>query len=213
MSMFDYYEPGLMKHILLLALLLSASRIIYAQKADTLPLGWDLTYRSVLNANHVGPDAWVREWLGPNYESSINEVIASWKGGAIESAILIEFPAPHAAEHITLLFVRTRSQAHYIELVEDDPPRRTRETLKIQQYNKLFGVISGWQQAQPLKPEDVPDNGIPGYMGFLSVYDRGNSRQMLLTSEDFVICNNKKCDSFKPGRLAHAITILSRFKI
>ena len=203
----------LMKHILLLALLLSAPTIICAQKSDALTLGWDLSYMSVLNANQVDPDAWVREWLGANYKSSIKEDIASWKGGAIESAILIEFPAPHAAEHITMLFVRTRGQAHYIELVEDEPPRRTRETLKIQQYDKFFGVLSTWQQAKPLKPEDAPDNAIPGYMGFLSFYVRGNSRQMLLTSEDFVICKNKKCNSFEPGRLAHALTILSRFKV
>lgn len=202
-----------MKQILLLALLISAPKIIYAQESNALPLGWDLTYMSVLSANHVGPDAWVREWLGPNYKSSIAEVIAGWKGGAIESAVLLEFPAPHAAEHITVLFVRTRGQAHYIELVEDNPPRRTRETLKTQQYDKFFGVISRWQQAKPLKPDDMPDNGIPGYSGFLSFYDRGNSRQMLLTSEDFVICHNKKCDSFEPGRLAHALTILSRFKV
>lgn len=202
-----------MKHILLLALLLSAPKIICAQKSNTLTLGWDLSYKSVLDANQVGPDAWVREWLGANYESSIKETIASWKGGAIESAILIEYPAPHAAEHITTLFVRTRGQAYYIELVEDEPPRRTRETLNIQQYDKFFGVLSSWQQAKPLKPEDVPDNAIPGYMGFLSFYNRGNSRQMLLTNEDFVICNNKKCDGFEPGRLAHALTILSRFKV
>ena len=202
-----------MKQILLLALLISVSKNIYGQKSDTLPLAWDLTYTSVLNANQVDPDAWIRKWLGPNYESSIKEVIASWKDGEIESAILLEFPAPHAAEHITILFVRTSGQAHYIELVEDDPPRRTREILKIQEYDKFFGVISRWQQAKPLKPDDIPDDAIPGYSGFLSLYNRGNSRQMLLTSEDFVICNNKKCDSFKPGRLAHAITILSRFKV
>lgn len=201
-----------MNHVLLLALLIIVPKDICAQKSDTLPLGWDLTYVSVLNTNKVKPDAWVRKWLGPNYESSIKPFISDWKDGAIESAILLEFPNPHAAEHITIWFVRTRDQAHYIELVEDDPPQRTQETLKTDEYDNFFGVISRWQQAKPLKPKDVPENGIPGYIGFLSLYDRGNSRQLLLTSEDFVICHNKKCDSFKPGRLAHALTILSRFK-
>jgi len=202
-----------MKQILLLALLFSVPKIIYAQNSATLPLGWDLTYKSVLNANHVGPDNWVWKWLGPDYESPIKKFIAPWKGEAIESAILIEYPAPHAAEHITMLFVRTKVQAHYIELVADDPPHRTRETLKTEQYDKFFGVVSAWQQATPLKPEDVPNDAIPGYSGFVSFYARGKSRQMLLTSEDFVICHNKKCDNYEPGRLAFALTILSRFKV
>ena len=60
-----------MKYVVLLALLIITPKDIYAQKSDTLPLGWDLTYASVLNTNNVEPDAWIRGWLGPNFESSI----------------------------------------------------------------------------------------------------------------------------------------------
>ncbi|MBC8029034.1 MAG: hypothetical protein H7Z16_02900 [Pyrinomonadaceae bacterium] len=204
-----------MKQFLLIALLIITPKVICAQKPDILPLGWDLTYKSVLNANHVGPDNWVWKWLGPQYESPIRKLISTWNHEAIESSILLEFPAPHAAEHITMWFVRTKSQAYYIELVEeeDDPPHKTKEALKTPEYDRFFGVTSRWQQATPVKPENTPENAIPGYSGFLSFYDRSNSRQMLLVSEDFVICDTKKCDSFKPGRLAQALTILSRFKV
>ncbi len=202
-----------MKQILLLALLIIALKVTCAQKSDILPLRWDLTYTSVLNANHVGPDDWVWKWLGQNYESPIKQLISTSNHEAIESSILLEFPAPHAGEHITMWFVRTKSQAYYIELVEDNPPHKTKEALKTQEYDKFFDVTSRWQQAMPLKSENTPENGIPGYSGFLSFYDRSNSRQMLLTSEDFVICDTKKCDSFKPGRLAQALTIISRFKV
>jgi len=201
-----------MKQILLVALLIIAPKVTYAQKSDVLPLGWDLTYTALLNANHMGPDDWIRKWLGPNYESPIKQSISTWNYEAIESSILLEFPAPHAGEHITMWFVRTKSQAYYIELVEDNP-HKTKEALKTQEYDKFFGVTSRWQQAKPLKSENTPENGIPGYSGFLSFYDRSNSRQMLLTSEDFVICDTKKCNSFKPGRLAQALTIMSRFKV
>lgn len=202
-----------MKQILLVALLIIAPRVTCAQKSDALPLGWDLTYTSLLNANHVGPEEWIRKWLGPNYESPIKELISTWNHEAIESSILLVFPAPHAGEHTTMWFVRTKRQAYYIELVEDEPPHKTKEALKTHEYDKFFGVTSSWQQAKPLKSENTPENGIPGYSGFLSFYDRSNSRQMLLTSEDFVVCGTRKCDNFKPGRLAHALTIVSRFKV
>jgi hypothetical protein len=202
-----------MKQILLLALLITVPKVTCAQKSDNLPLGWDLTYTSVLNANHVRPDDWIRKWLPPNYESPIKQLISTWNHEAIESAVLLEFPALHAGEHITIWCVRTRSEAYYIELVEDDPPHETKEALRTQEYDKFFGVTSRWQQAKPLKSENTPENAIPGYSGFLSFHDRRGSRQMLLTSEDFVICDTKKCDRFKPGRLAQAFTILSRFKV
>jgi len=203
----------MMKRILLVSLLIIAPKVTCAQESETATLRWDLTYMSVLSGNKVGPDAWVRKWLGPNYESPIKQAISTWKHGPIESAILIEFPAFHAGEHITLWFVRTSNKAYYIEVVEDDPPRRTQEAVKTRDYDRFLAVILPWRQAQPRKPERVPDNGVAGYIGFLSVYDRSKSRQMLLTMEDFVICHTKKCDRFSPGRMAHAITSISRFKV
>ncbi len=131
-----------MKQILLLALLIIALKVTCAQKSDILPLRWDLTYTSVLNANHVGPDDWVWKWLGQNYESPIKQLISTSNHEAIESSILLEFPAPHAGEHITMWFVRTKSQAYYIELVEDNPPHKTKEALKTQEYDKFFDVTS-----------------------------------------------------------------------
>jgi hypothetical protein len=176
-------------------------------------LGWDLTYTSVLNANHVGRDEWIVKWLGPNYQSPVKGLISTWNRAPIESSILVEFPAPHAGEHTTMWFVRTKTDAYYFEEVERNPPHKTREPLNPQSYDNLFRVMSSWQQAQPVKPEDTPENGIPGYQGFLSFYNRGDSRQMLLTGEDFVICTTKKCDQFKPGRFWQAMQIVPRFKV
>jgi hypothetical protein len=202
-----------MKPILVIAILILAPELIRAQKSDAASLGWDLTYKTVLNSNHVAPNEWIWKWLGPNYESPAKPLIATWSHAPIESSVLVEWPAPHAGEHITMWFVRTKTEAYYFEEVERNPPHRTHEPLDPQSFDKFFGLLSSWQQGNPVKPEGTPVGGIPGYDGFLSLYDRGNSRQMLLTIEDYVVCDTKKCDTWKPGRLSQALMIIPRFNV
>jgi hypothetical protein len=199
-----------MKQIILLAILMISCAVAWAQKASTLPAGWDLSYSSVLDANGVGPDEWIRKWLGPNYQSPVKGLISAWLHEPIESSILLEHPA-HTGERITMWFVRTKTQAYYYDRVETKPPRETNESLDVQAYDNFFNVISKWAQAKPLKPEDIPVGAIPGYSGFLSLYNSGTSRQMLLTLEDFAICNTRQCDTWKPGRLAQALQLVPRF--
>ena len=202
-----------MNKIFLIIVILVLTPSVFGQKSTTPSLGWDLTYISVLSANRVAPDEWVRKWLGPNFQSPARQLISKWRDGPIESSVLLEHPAFHAGEHVTIWLVRTKHHAYYIELVEANPRHKLKESLSLHLYDKLFGMMSSWQQAQPLMPEDTPENGIPGYMGFLSFYNRGDSRQMLLTGEDFVICKTKKCDEAKLGRVYQALTILPRFKV
>lgn len=204
-----------MNRLVLIAILLLASGTFGAQQSNSPPLGWDLTYKSLLSANHVAPDEWIWKWLGPNYQSPIKPLVATWKHEPIESSILIEMPAPHAAEHVTMWFVRTKTQGYYFEQVEQENklPHKTQEDLNPQAYDRFYSVLSSWQQAKPVKPEDAPPGGVPGYDAFLSLYNGGASRQMLLTIEDFAICNNRKCENWRPGRLAEAMTLIPRFKV
>lgn len=196
-----------------MAVLIVAAQVSFAQKQATPPLGWDLTYQTVLNANHVGRDEWIWKWLGPKYESPIKRLLATWKRGPIQSAVLIEMPMPHAGEHATMWLVRTKNRAYYFEFVIDEGRQHTKnEALAMKTYDRFFNEVSSWQQANPVKPEDTPPGGIPGYDGFLSLYDRGNSRQMLLTIEDFAFRSNKNSDDWKLGRLAEALSLLPRFK-
>ena len=111
-------------------------------------------------------------------------------------------------------FIRTKQRGYYFEVVEDENhgPHKTTEALNPQAYDEFFKVVSSWQQGNAVRPEDTPAGGVPGYDGFLSLYNRGTSRQMLLTIEDFAICSDKKCDDWKPGRLAQAMRIIPRFK-
>ena len=189
-----------MKRVLALAIVLLCSEIICAQKSVAPPLGWDLTSKTLLNANHVAPNEWIWKWLASTADPRFKRSISRWNREPIESSILVEFPAPHAAERIAMWFVRTKTKAYYFEEVEKNPHHETTEPLDPTAYDRLFEAMSSWQQAQPLKAEDTPEQGIPGYQGFLSLYNRDGSRQMLLTGEDFVICSDKKCANFKPGR-------------
>ena len=204
-----------MKLILIVAVLIVAAQVGLAQESGVRPLGWDLTYQTVLNSNHVPASEWIWKWLGQKYESPIKPLLETWKNEPIESSVLVEMPAPHAGEHVTMWFVRTKHHGYYFEVVADqnDRPHKTTEALNPQAYDEFFNVVSTWQQGNAVKPEDTPVGGVPGYDGFLSLYNRGTSRQMLLTIEDFVICHDKKCDDWKPGRLAQAMTIIPRFKV
>jgi hypothetical protein len=168
-------------------------------------LGWDLTYASVLKRNKVEPTEWISRWLGRNYQSPIKSLIARWRGEPIISSVLIESPAFHAGEHVSLWLVRTKDRAYYWELIEGKPPIHVKEPLSPQLYDQMFKTISTWQQAEPLKPEDTPPSAAPGYIGFLSIYDGKVSRQMLLSLADFYLQDSENPDEAREGRLSLAI--------
>jgi hypothetical protein len=203
-----------MNRLIAIVILVLAPVMVCPQKPNALPLGWDLTYKNVLAANHVEPDQWISKWLASTAEPPLMRKITTWKRGLIQSAILVDFPAPHAGERTTMWFVRTRTKAYYFDDVERNPHHETSEPLDTRAYDKLFDSMSSWQQAKPVAAEQTPDNGIPGYQGIVSFYNRGNSRQMLLTGEDFVICNDKKCEYPKLGRFWETMTsTVPRFNI
>ncbi len=180
------------------------SQPVCAQKSNR-SLGWDLTYSSVLERNNIGRSEWIWKWLGSGYQAPAKKWISEWRGEPIVSSILLEYPAFHAGEHTTMWFVRTKDHAYYWQAVEDEEANDVKKVLKPRVYDNLFMLVSSWQQAKPLRVEDTPTEGVPGYIGFLSLYDRDKSRQMLLSQEDFVICDTKECKTWKPGRLAHAL--------
>jgi hypothetical protein len=200
-----------------LSVLMAACATACAQKATAGSLGWDLSYSSVLDANSVGPDEWIRKWIGPNYQSAAKGWISSWNHGPIKSAVLLEFPA-HAGERIIMCFIRTKDQAYYYEraegsalLKDDKPPHETSQTLDVQAYDRFFSAVSTWQQASPPKPEETRAGAPLGYMGFLSLYSSSGSRQMLLTSTDYAVCETKECKTWKRGRLFEALVIIPEF--
>ena len=171
--------------------------------------GWDLTYESVLEKNNVDRNEWIWKWLNFTYKDGFNgkfetpakKWISEWKGEPIISSVLIDFPAFHATEHYTVWLFRTKNNAYHWEYIDEGNPHFDKKDLDLKDYDKIFEQISVWEQNKPQKPEETHPDDLPGYIGFLSSYEKGKSREMLLTREDFIICENKECDKKKSGRL------------
>ena len=188
---------------LIIALFLFCLTII-AQDLNR-PLGWDLTYSSVLKANKIGSKTFIRKWLASEYQAPPKKWISEWQGEPIISSILIEYAAfSHAGEHTTMWLFRTKCHAYYWLDIEDIKfSDDLKNDLELELYDKLLTQVSFWKQVKPAKPKSP--QSIPGYLGFLSLYDKDNSRQMLLSEEDFLICKTKKCKGVKAGRLMLAL--------
>jgi len=191
------------RNILLLFLFAFWLQPAWAQNRTT-TLGWDLTYRSVLAKNKVGKKEWIRKWLAEERQTPATIWVSQWEKKSIFSAILIEFPAFHAAERTTMLFVRTKTGAHYWDAVQSTPPHLNNRDLNPEIYDNFFKFASSWHQNKSLSQKDIPKDAIPGFMGILSVYEGGKSRQMLLTMEDFISLESKD-DKDKRGRLMCAL--------
>lgn len=166
--------------------------------------GWDLTYSSVLKTNKIGSKTFIRKWLASEYQPPAKKWISRWKGEPIISTILIEYAAfSHAGEHSTMWIFRTKNRAFYWQDIENTGGSDIKKKLNLQVYDNFFTQVSSWQQAKPNQPK--ASQSIPGYLGFLSLYEKGKSRQMLLSEEDFVMCKTEKCDGVKAGRLLLAL--------
>ena len=168
--------------------------------------GWDLTYKSVLERNNVAKSEWIWPWLA-QYKSPAEKWISGWEGKPIVTSILIEFPAFHAAEHTTIWLIRTNDEAFYWEMVEGRESDKNEESIAPQVYDAVLKQALSWQQLEPKMAKDLPEQALPGYFGFLSYNGPNESKQMLLTMDDFVICLDKGClpGKLKPGRLMEAI--------
>ncbi|HUR96867.1 MAG TPA: hypothetical protein VMZ26_02245 [Pyrinomonadaceae bacterium] len=168
---------------------------------------WDLSYGSVLERNGVANDAWVRTWL-KNSKSPAAEWIAGWRGKPIISSILIEYPAFHAAERTTMWLVRTEHEAFYRDYVEGARYGENEEPISLKIYDDIYKQVTSWQQLAPRSAQELPDQALAGYLGFLSYKGPDGSKQMLLTLDDFVGCLDKEClpgKGTKSGRLMDAL--------
>lgn len=189
-------------HFFTLLLLLCAS--VSAQSASN-KFGWDLTYSAVLESNKIGSRTWIRKWVASEYKSPARKWISEWQGEPIESSILIEYPAFHAAERTTMWIFRTKDNAYYWQDIEKAKFSNTKKDVELKAFDELLSQVSSWQQAKPFKVRNNNDQAIPGYLGFLSIYDKGKLRQILLSMEDFIMFDNRNPEKMKPGRLLKAI--------
>jgi hypothetical protein len=176
------------------------------------PTNWDFTYTSLLERNNVGKDELIRQWLA-GIKSPAEQWITRWKGKPITSSILIEYPAFHAAERQTIWLVRTADGAHYWELTESLGSTKWAEEAEVEEpiqprlFDDFYAQATTWEELAPKPRAELPEQVFPGYMGFISLYGPEDSRQMLLTFDDFIQCPQKACapGKAKAGRLMSAL--------
>lgn len=175
---------------------------IFAQESNR-PFDWDLTYSSVLKANKIGSKTFIQKWLAKDYQAPAKKWISEWQDKSIVSSILIEYANfAHAGEHTTMWLFRTKNSAYYWQDIEDTNFSSVKKEFKPEVFDNLLTKVSSWKQAKPNQPKHP--QSIPGYLGFLSLYNKNQSRQMLLSEEDFMICK-EKCKNVKAGRLLLAL--------
>lgn len=168
-------------------------------------MGWDLTYKTLLERNDFGVTRF--SWLtsADEYRSPVLPLLENWKGAPIKASVLIEFPAGHGNTHGALWFVRTSSGAssHFV-LVGAPSFSESNEELELEVFDNILRTVSSWQQLPRL-----PD-GFSGadYCGFLSIYDGQDARQLLLTADDFTLADE---DGRRRDKLGRAAMLLRPF--
>ena len=165
-------------------------------------LGWDLTYTSLLRNSGICPGDVYCEIAPTKPQPPVHKLFAEWKGEPIVSSILIELPDGHAAMFETWL-VRTTTQA-YVRTFHPDHETPDMQPLPTQDYDRAFETMTCWQQDQPLSGKFFDGHTRDGYVGFLSLFKDGRSRQMLLTYTDLFlhrVVDDKDVNEANWGRL------------
>ena len=146
-------------------------------------LGWDLTYMSLLRNSGVCPGDLFCEMAAAKPQPPVNQHFAEWQREPIVSSMLIELPDGHA-DMTALWLIRTREQAYWWTFHPHHSNRIGMRPLPAQDYDRAFETMTCWQQRDPSIRRFFNEGGGDTYIGFLSLYKEGKSRQMLLTSKD-----------------------------
>lgn len=145
--------------------------------------GWDLVYESTLKGNGFGPDSPMWKWIhqyADGRRPPVNEIFSKWEGEPITSSILIEVVGPEGSPG-GFWFIRTTNHLYRWDFNKGEFDREKEELKFLKEYDQAFATIACWQQDAPVKSDTL----FEGYYGFLSLYQEGKSRQMLLTFRDF----------------------------
>lgn len=163
-------------------------------------LQWDLTYRSVLNAEPTTEVEQMRQWVTRHPERPIHDGIASHSGGPVDAAVLIEMPDWNTGKPVAMWFVRTQTTAVSCNL-SAAMPQRPCATLPARRVESLARELLDLKPAARPSGEHAPDT--LNYLGFLSVFVDGRSLQRVISAAEF----DEASDIFDPaaGQLARAL--------
>ena len=168
-------------------------------------LGWNLTYGPILRRDGLCPGDQFCEIVARKPQPPVGEKIAEWQDDPIISSMLIELPGGHAGMAATWA-IRTRDHAYLWAFNRSQPDSANKQTIPSSDYDRAFEEMACWRQDEP------PNRrfGERGYIGFLSLYKEGRSRQMLLTHND-LFEGGTDPDEGKPGRFFKALEPLRSY--
>ena len=174
------------------------------KKADVVNrgFGWNLAYETLLRESAICPGHPFCEVLANKPQPPIDEQVAALQRDLIISSLLFELPDGHAGMAATWI-VRTKDQA-FVWVFQGQSVKVDKQRIPESEYDLVFEEMACWRQAEPLKR----DFGEKGYIGFLSLYKDGRSRQMLLTFNDLF---EENPDQEKPGRFFIALKPLRSY--
>lgn len=93
--------------------------------------------------------------------------------------------------------IRTKDEAYFWEFDPDDRTPRGVQAFPAQDYDRVFEAMTCWQQDQPLNRKFYDGrDGEDGYIGFLSLFKEGRSRQLILTMKDLRLYRPKDDNYF-----------------
>lgn len=155
-------------------------------------LGWDLNYKSLVSRAGLCPGLPWCELIAQRPLAPVEKYSAVLQGEPIISSLLYEVPDGHAGLRATWM-VRTKDHAYVLHPGESATVDK--QLVPTSDYDRVFEEMACWRQDEP------PNRtfGEKGYMGFLSLFKEGKSRQMLLTHND-LFEGNTDPDTSKPGR-------------
>jgi hypothetical protein len=145
-------------------------------------LGWDLTYLFILKSSGVCPGHIYCEVAAEKPQPPVNKHFAEWEGDPIVSSILIELPDGHA-DMMAMWLIRTKEHAYWWGFHPHQANPLGKLPVPTQDYDRVFEAMVCWRQDEPSNRSFFEGRG-DGYIGFLSLYKEGRSRQMLLSSRD-----------------------------
>ncbi|HEV2829590.1 MAG TPA: hypothetical protein VGW76_18470 [Pyrinomonadaceae bacterium] len=167
-------------------------------------LGWDLNYNSLVRRAGLCPGLPVCELIAQRPLAPVEKYSAVLQGEPIISSVLYELPDGHAGFRATWM-VRTKDHAYVLHPGESVPVDK--QPIPGSDYDRVFEEMACWRQDEP------PNRtfGEKGYMGFLSLFKEGKSRQMLLTHNDLFEGNTYPEEEDKPGRFFRALEPLRSY--
>lgn len=162
-------------------------------------IGWDLAYLSLLRSSGLCPGEPFCEVMTEKPKPPVKEHLAEWQGDPVISSILVELPDGHA-DMMAIWLIRTKDHAYWWGFHPHRANPRGKQPIPAQDYDRAFEAMACWRQGEPARRTF----GEEGYIGFLSLYKEGRSRQMLLTYED-LFEGSKDPDEAQPGRFRRAL--------